>query len=311
MKIKTVMAILLIMTILLTIPYLCLRDIPSVQTVHLKKIEYCRELEFTGNIEAESYTPMKLSYPVFIKESYVLENSYVNKGQLMFVLDVEKMTETLKNSDLSAYSAVDGFMDKSYLMNLSENIYATDSGIVKELTAYDGSIVMAEENLCIIENTDELLLKITLAQENYTDVSMGDKVEFSSVIAPSRKYKGTVLGKTAVVRKETSLTGSKTVVDVFASVENPDEYIISGLEVTGKAKKEKMEIYTLPYEYIGQDENGEYAVIYSEGKKEKVYIETGVETEKEVEIVTAFPQDTMFIKNEHTDRERLLLKHDF
>ena len=119
MKIKTVMAILLIMILLLTIPYLCLRDIPSVQTRHLKKTEYCRELEFTGNIEAESYTPMKLSYPVFIKESYVLENSYVNKGQLMFVLDVEKMTETLKNSDFSVYSAVGSSADKSYMMNLS------------------------------------------------------------------------------------------------------------------------------------------------------------------------------------------------
>ena len=289
------------------VPYFYSRNISDIEAVYLEKTEYCQQLEFAGNIEAESYTPIKLSYPVFVKESYVLENSFVNKGQLMFVLDTEKMSEMIKNTDMSVYSTAGNNMDKSFVLNLDKNVYATESGVVKELIAYDGSIVMADENFCIIEQSDNLVLKITLEQEKYTEVSVGDTVEFTPSIAPARKYTGTVLGKTAVVRKENSLTGSKTVVDVFASVDDADEYIISGADVTGRIIKEKTEIFTLPYEYINQDEKGEYVTVYSEEKNRKVYIETGKELTETVEILTYFPENTMFLNVGEDDKERFLL----
>ena len=217
------------------------------------------------------------------------------------------MSEMIKNTDMSVYSTAGNNMDKSFVLNLDKNVYATESGVVKELIAYDGSIVMADENFCIIEQSDNLVLKITLEQEKYTEVSVGDTVEFTPSIAPARKYTGTVLGKTAVVRKENSLTGSKTVVDVFASVDDADEYIISGADVTGRIIKEKTEIFTLPYEYINQDEKGEYVTVYSEKNKRKVYIETGKELTETVEILTYFPENTMFLNGGEDDKERFLL----
>ena len=76
-----------------------------------------------------------------------------------------------------------------------------------------------------------------------------------------------------------------------------DDFILSGLEITGTLVKPQKQISVLPYEYINQDDNGEYVNIFSKGVIDKKYIETGIETESDVEIKTQFPLNTVFVKN--------------
>ena len=59
------------------------------------------------------------------------------------------------------------------------------------------------------------------------------------------------------------------------------------------------------------DEKGEYVCIYDQGNIEKVYIVTGIETDKYAEIYDTFDENTLFIKNTTTPKEKLLLKYDF
>ena len=99
------------------------------------------------------------------------------------------------------------------------------------------------------------------------------------------------------MRRENTLTGSKNVVDIFAEIDGCDDYITGGLQFTGVVvSPEKNSIYTLPYEYINQDDNGEYVNIYTNNQISKQYIETGIETEEYVEIKTQLPLNTIFIK---------------
>ncbi|MBE6887028.1 MAG: biotin/lipoyl-binding protein [Ruminococcaceae bacterium] len=311
MRKKLSVLCLIITFILLFLPLIIFSDIQIVEATHITKRKYSPVLEVNGTIESGETIPVSLSYPVCIKECHISENDYVNKGQLIFTLDLEMMENALKNNYLSEYTEAYSSADKSIFLSMSENIYATESGYISQLTAENGSVILSDENLCVISTGDELLLKITLNQDDYSLVSVGDNVRFSPLIMPSRVYYGKISNKTALIRKENSLTGTKTVVDIYATIQNADDKLVSGLQFSGKILKNSAKsIYTLPYEYINQDENGEFVNIFNNGKITKHYIETGAEELNYTEILTAFDDNTLFIKNNYNGKGNVLLKYD-
>ena len=305
--IKVLLSVMLFVSLL---PFICFSKVENADATILKNVNYQKKLEVSGTIVSQSSVPITLSYPVYIEECHISENSYVNKGQLLFTLDIEKMQSTVKSNYFTQYNNSNFDINNTDLMGISAEIYASDSGIVNDISGYSNSIVPAKTPLCIIRKNDNLMLKITLNQEDYPDISVGDIILFTPAAAPARRYSGTVLDKTAVVRKETSLTGIKTVIDVYADIDNVDEYITQGLDFTGTiTKPAKKAIYTLPYEFINQDENGEYVNIYSDGEIIKEYIETGVETENYAEIKTSFSDDTVFVKDNYKGKSLLEYKN--
>jgi len=301
--------ILILLFVICLFPFVYYSNIENRQVTQLKREIYNKKLSVTGVIQSEDQTEISMAYPVYIKECYVNENSYVNKGQLLFTLDIEKMKNTAKAYSFTDTKISNITFNNEDLLNISKEIYASENGIVKEISAQSGALVMAEDNLCIIEKDDSPILKITLNQEDYSNVEVGDKIEFSPVIAPSKKYSGTVTDKTAVIRKESSFTGSKTVIDVFADIDFADEYIYQGVQISGTLSKENGKaIYTLPYQFINQDEKGEYVNIYENGHIKKEYIDIGIETETSAEILTTFALNTLFIKDNY--KGKLLLEYD-
>lgn len=292
-------------------PFYCLYNIEVVEATHLTKTEYVPVLEVNGTIEAAENVTVSLAYPVYIKECKVKENDYVNKGQLLFVLDIEKMEEAVKSNSYTDYTGLNISFDRESIASISENIYASESGYVSQINAAAGSIVLSDEILCVINTDDALILNITLNQDDYSMVSVGDNVSFSPLIMPASEYHAQICSKTATVRKESSLTGSKTVIDVYAEIYDADDRIIDGLQFSGTVEKdEKKTIYTLPYQYINQDSYGEYVNIFSHGKVYRQYIETGIEKEDCVEILTCFDEKTVFLKNDYTGKGKVLLKYD-
>ena len=290
---------LLIMTFIFAVPFFTLKDIEIVQATYLTEIEYCPAIEVNGTIESGEVIPIGLSYPVFIKEQFVFENDFVNKGQLLFALDTEKMKSAVKASDLPVYSEVYSSMDKSTFISIPDKIYASESGYISQISANEGSVVLSDENLCVITTNDDLMLKITINQEDYNKISVGDKLEFSPLIMPLS------------VRKQTSLTGSKTVVDIFATIDNCDEKLVDGLQFSGKVyKNNNNTIMMLPYEYINQDDEGEYLNIYSANGVQKVYVETGAENKDYIEILTSFENSTLFLKNDYSGKKRIIIRYD-
>lgn len=301
---------LMIMTFIFTVPFFTLKDIEIVEATYLTETEYCPAVEVNGTIESGKAIPVSLSYPVFIKEQFVFENDFVNKGQLLFTLDTEKMKSAVKSSDLSVYAEAYSSLDKSVFMSISDKIYASESGYITQIAAYEGSVVLSDENLCVINTEDDLMLKITINQEDYSKISVGDKLEFSPLIMPLSVYNGQISNKTANLRKQTSLTGSKTVVDLYATIDNVDEKLVDGLQFSGKVYKNNKDIIMmLPYEYLNQDDEGEYLNIYSANGVQKVYVETGTENKDYIEILTPFENSTLFLKNDYSGKKRIIIRY--
>lgn len=302
--------ILSVMLICAALPFFYLRNTETVIVTRLKKTAYQPKMEITGVTEASQSTAVKMSYPVYIKQSFVKEDSFVNKGQLLFTLDTEKMENAVKDYNFTEYTDAAVSLNKSTFLDINSSIYASESGFIRNLTAVDGAIVLSDEDMCVIESDDSIMLKITLGQEDYSRIAVGDTVQFCPNLSPNKSYAAIITDKTAKIRRETSLTGSKSVVDIFAQITNADDFIVSGLEVSGTVSKPVREIYTLPYEYINQDENGEYVTIFADGSPKKIYVETGIEMEDNAEILNSFSDDTLFIKNNQDLKGNLLLKYE-
>ena len=303
---------LLIMTFILAVPFFTLKDIEIVEATYLTETEYYPAVEVNGTIESGKAIPVSLSYPVFIKEQFVFENDFVNKGQLLFTLDTEKMKSVVKANDLPVYNEAYSSLDKSVFMSISDKIYASESGYITQIAANEGSVVLSDENLCVINTEDDLMLKITINQEDYSKISVGDRLEFSPLIMPLSVYGGQICNKPATIRKQSGLTGSKTVVDIYATIDNVDEKLVDGLQFSGKVYKNNQNtIMILPYEYINQDDDGEYLNIYSANGVQKVYVETGIENKDYIEILTPFEKDTVFLKNDYNGKNRIMIKYDF
>lgn len=299
-------------------------DLNKIKTVYgteIKQVYYSETLNVSGEFESMDTTNIMLSYPVCIKEVYVKENSYVNQGQALFSIDKERMinyltgeidSELLEQLDYENLSRL-AYIDKSTqsgIYTLPDTIYASAAGVVSQINVYPGAIAMPNRHLAVINHTDNIVAKFTLSQLDYGKISVGDSVSITPVAFQNSRYKGIISQQSAVIKKQTTAVGNKVVVDVFATITNPDKKVSAGLQINGVVQStEPVLINALDYTYINQDQDGQFVFILNNGLAEKVYIETGIESENYTEIITEFPQKTIFIDGaELKEGDRVILK---
>ena len=127
----------------------------------------------------------------------------------------------------------------------------------------------------------------------------------------NRKYYGKIKEDNAVVKKQSSIIGNKVVVDVFADISNIDSVVSDGLQINGVIYTDNARlIKTLDFTYINQDDKGQYVYILNNGKAVKKYIETGIETNTQTQILTYFNPETIFIKGDIDEGDRIVLVND-
>lgn len=298
--------------------YYNLNNIKLVEGCHIDNTEYSDYINVSGKFESTKSIDVKLSYPVYIKDVYVKQNTVVNKGQALFSIDKEKMVamlnKELSQDDISSlnYKDLSSLSKQSWksenIYNLPDVVYASDEGFISQLNIYDGCISMANKTLLTINQTDDVLAKFTVTQLDYGKISVGDDVEIVPVAFSDSVYNGKISQQSAIVKQQTTAMGSKVVIDVFATIDDADGKVCDGLQVNGKVLKgEPKKINTLNYNFIYQDENSQYVYILKNGRASKVYIETGIENENYTQILTKFPDDTIFLHGKIKDGDRVIL----
>lgn len=66
-------------------------------------------------------------------------------------------------------------------------------------------------------------------------------------------------------------------------------------------------VKVLPYDLIKQDNGGEYVYLLKDSKAKKVYIQTGIEFENFVEIVTPFKDTDVFLSNDSISPKNIII----
>lgn len=284
----------------------------------MEKREHVQQLNVSGEFQAKDKVDVSLSYPLYIKDVYITENSYVNNGQALFSIDKEMMMKIINGEariDLSPFS--DNSQLLKYLANrksdvsvasLPEIIYAPTSGIVTGVNIAAGTFSMPDTPLLTIGSSDQIIAKFSLSQLDYGKISVGDSVKITPVAFSNIKYNGTITNDNAVVKKTSTLNGNKVVVDVFAHISDADAKVADGLQINGVVNIGEPEtINGIDYTFINQDENGQYVLVLDQGKADKVYIETGLETRSFIELIADFSEDTVFLKGDIKEGDRVIL----
>lgn len=285
------------------------------------QMEYVPTVNTSGEFTSQGKTDIILSYPVYVDEVFVTENRTVSKGQALFSIDKEKMIELMGADKQEQSEALSGFSyeeitsasavtdySRSGLYALPDIVYSPDDGYISRLNIYDGCIMLSGKPLLSVSKTDDIVAKFTLSQMDYGKISVGDKVNITSVAFDDAEYIGKISGQSAVVRKQTTAMGSKVVVDVFATLDNPDSRVSSGFQVNARIESGRpMSIFAVEYKYIHQDDKGEYVLVLNNGTASKVYITTGVEAQDYTQIIGDFDEDTVFLYGDIQEGDRVIL----
>jgi len=305
-----------ILTILIGL-YFNISDIKFAEASTGRMREYSEYINVSGEFENLKATEIAFSFPVCIDKIYISDNRYVSKGQLLFSIDKKKMlslTGNIYNNGISEILGIDYSVrkDNTYINNILEKIpdkvYAPENGYIKNINLSQGQLCAPNTCLVSIEGEQDIMARFTVLQPDFGKISVGDKVQIYPVAFSTKNYSGIISEKNAVVKKQSSVTGNKVVIDVFACIENPDTLVSDGLQINGKIKSGHTQtVYSVEHIYVHQDDEGEYVFILDKGTARKIYIDTGVETEDFIQIITPFEEKTVFLKGEIENGDRVVI----
>ncbi|MBR5320826.1 MAG: HlyD family efflux transporter periplasmic adaptor subunit [Clostridia bacterium] len=292
-------------------------NIKTVQATYLKQTDYTEQISVSGKFENKNKTYIVMSYPLYIKDVYVQENNTVYAGQALFSIDKNIMSamltaeydtqyvNTAEYNQLKNYITSD--VNIASLQALPDVFYSPCDGIVSALEISPKSLCMPNEQLVTIKPDNNVIARFSVSQYDFGKISVGDKVYVSSVAFPDKTYTGKISSNNAVVNKQITITGEKVSIDIFAHIDKPDDKIAEGLQVNGYINlDEKSDINIIDYSYIYQDDIGQYVYILKNGKAVKEYVETGIETEDYTQLITEFPQNTLFLKGNISENEAVI-----
>lgn len=297
-----------------------LNKIKFVKSSLLDTTMYTPTVNVTGEFVYADEYKIILSFPAIVKDVYVKENSFVNKGQALFTIDKSKMASIVSGNNYDELSYISEITDYSEIkrqlesfntkdiIEIADTVYAPESGVITELNIFSGGLILANQQLVTIGHTDEIVAKLILSQIDYGKISVGDKVNIQPIAFNNITYDGTISKDNAIIKDQHSLSGSKRVVEVFADINNPDEIVSDGLQINGNVYcGQEKQIYTLAYDFIYQDENGQFVYILENGKATRKDIDTGIESSSYAQIITDFSIDTVFLSGEISEGDRVIV----
>ena len=292
-------------------------NIKTVQATYLKQTDYTEKISVSGKFENKNKTDIMMSYPLYIKDVYVQENNTVYAGQALFSIDKNIMSAMLtaeydtQSVNTAEYNQLKNYITSDVniasLQALPDVFYSPCDGIVSALEISPKSLCRPNEQLVTIKPDNNVIARFSVSQYDFGKISVGDTVYVSSVAFPDKTYTGKISSNNAVVNKQITITGEKVSIDIFAQIDTPDDKIAEGLQVNGYINlDEKSDINIIDYSYIYQDDIGQYVYILKNGKAVKEYVETGIETENYTQLITEFPQNTLFLKGNISENETVI-----
>lgn len=268
--------------------------------VHIPtEVYYSESVNTSGTLCYIGQGDVTSALPLVLSEFEVEEGDHVEVGDVIARVD-RKASETFisslgKVSQLAAATA-----SLSTAMSLiPEEITADRSGTVIS-TAGAGAAVESGTSIATIAGTDSLVLTSAVSELNIARIQPGQPVEFTLSAYPDDVFTGTVSKIAGSARSQYSGAVLETVVDVLISPDSTDPRLCSGLTADVRFQlSDPRKICVLPYNAIGQDEEGEYVYLLEDGAAVKHKIFTGAEFSDGTEVIKgATINDKVFLDPE-------------
>lgn len=274
-------------------------SVPAAVSISPTEVYYSESVNTSGTLCYVGQGDVTSALPLVLSEFEVEEGDHVEVGDVIARVD-RKASETFisslgKVSQLAAATA-----SLSTAMSLiPEEITADRSGTVIS-TAGAGAAVESGTSIATIAGTDSLLLTSAVSELNIARIQPGQPVEFTLSAYPNDVFTGTVSKIAGSARSQYSGAVLETVVDVLISPDSTDPRLRSGLTADVRFQlSDPRKICVLPYNAIGQDEEGEYVYLLENGAAVKHKIFTGAEFSDGTEVIKgATINDKVFLDPE-------------
>lgn len=274
-------------------------SVPAAVSISPTEVYYSESVNTSGTLCYIGQGDVTSALPLVLSEFEVEEGDHVEVGDVIARVD-RKASETFisslgKVSQLAAATA-----SLSTAMSLiPEEITADRSGTVIS-TAGAGAAVESGTSIATIAGTDSLVLTSAVSELNIARIQPGQPVEFTLSAYPDDVFTGTVSKIAGSARSQYSGAVLETVVDVLISPDTTDPRLRSGLTADVRFQlSDPRKICVLPYNAIGQDEEGEYIYLLEDGAAVKHKIFTGAEFSDGTEVIKgATINDKVFLDPE-------------
>lgn len=274
-------------------------SVPAAVSISPTEVYYSESVNTSGTLCYIGQGDVTSALPLVLSEFEVEEGDHVEVGDVIARVD-RKASETFisslgKVSQLAAATA-----SLSTAMSLiPEEITADRSGTVIS-TAGAGAAVESGTSIATIAGTDSLVLTSAVSELNIAMIQPGQPVEFTLSAYPDDVFTGTVSKIAGSARSQYSGAVLETVVDVLISPDTTDPHLRSGLTADVRFQlSDPRKICVLPYNAIGQDEEGEYVYLLEDGAAVKHKIFTGAEFSDGTEVIKgATINDKVFLDPE-------------
>lgn len=275
-------------------------SVPAAVSISPTEVYYSESVNTSGTLCYIGQGDVTSALPLVLSEFEVEEGDHVEVGDVIARVD-RKASETFisslgKVSQLAAATA-----SLSTAMSLiPEEITADRSGTVIS-TAGAGAAVESGTSIATIAGTDSLVLTSAVSELNIARIQPGQPVEFTLSAYPDDVFTGTVSKIAGSARSQYSGAVLETVVDVLISPDSTDPRLRSGLTADVRFQlSDPRKICVLPYNAIGQDEEGEYVYLLENGAAVKHKIFTGAEFSDGTEVIKgATINDKVFLDPEN------------
>ena len=280
-------------------------SVPAAVSISPTEVYYSESVNTSGTLCYIGQGDVTSALPLVLSEFEVEEGDHVEVVDVIARVD-RKASETFisslgKVSQLAAATA-----SLSTAMSLiPEEITADRSGTVIS-TAGAGAAVESGTSIATIAGTDSLVLTSAVSELNIARIQPGQPVEFTLSAYPDDVFTGTVSKIAGSARSQYSGAVLETVVDVLISPDTTDPRLRSGLTADVRFQlSDPRKICVLPYNAIGQDEEGEYVYLLEDGAAVKHKIFTGAEFSDGTEVIKgATINDKVFLDPEDISLSR-------
>lgn len=230
-----------------------------------------------------------------------LENNVIN-SKIMLQNSTIALEDFLDNENDIYRQKKQIEMAKTDLENLGKNISdsiikSNINGEIIKMDAQPGKYPNQGDRI-VINDLSRYKLSVKVGQ--YDAVNLKENQEATiKVKGLDKECKGKIskIAKTAVL--EMTNTSTETKVEVEITLDNPDENIKTGYEADADIiLDEKTNVVTVGFESIFADENGKkYVFTMEDNIAKKRYIQTGLESDFDIEIVSGIKIGETYIAN--------------
>ena len=280
-------------------------SVPAAVSISPTEVYYSESVNTSGTLCYIGQGDVTSALPLVLSEFEVEEGDHVEVGDVIARVD-RKASETFISSlgKVSQLAAATASLPTAMSL-IPEEITADRSGTVIS-TAGAGAAVESGTSIATIAGTDSLVLTSAVSELNIARIQPGQPVEFTLSAYPDDVFTGTVSKIAGSARSQYSGAVLETVVDVLISPDSTDPRLRSGLTADVRFQlSDPRKICVLPYNAIGQDEEGEYVYLLEDGAAVKHKIFTGAEFSDGTEVIKgATINDKVFLDPEDISLSR-------